>query len=133
MKKMLTGCLLVAVSAATLAAEAMIELPAPRREGGMSLLEAIARRRTNREIAPEPLTKQQLSDILFVANGITGADGKRTTPTARDCRDVVVFAALPDGLYRYHPEKHELELKVPEDIRGFCGIQKKCMPEHRWC
>lgn len=104
-------------------AEAEIRLPVPDKTGGKPLMEVIAARRSLRNFGKEPLTAQQISDILFAAHGITGEDGRRTTPTARNVLDMEIFAALPQGLYRYDAAGHSLKLVLDKDIRKVCGMQ----------
>ena len=106
-----------------LAADAEIKLVKPDTAGGKPLMQAIAERRTQRNFAATPLTGQQMSDILFAAHGLTGKGGRRTTPTARNVLDMEIFAALPQGLYRYDAENHALKLVLAQDIRKSCGRQ----------
>lgn len=47
-----------------------IDLPSPRRTGGMPLMEALARRRSSREFDGRALPRQTLSDLLWAAWGV---------------------------------------------------------------
>lgn len=63
-------------------AEAVIKkLPAPVVTGGKPLMETIGERKTIREFKAQNVDDQTLSEILWVAFGISH-DGKRTIPTA---------------------------------------------------
>ncbi|MGE4565032.1 MAG: SagB/ThcOx family dehydrogenase [Victivallaceae bacterium] len=108
-----------------IAAEDLIKLPPPQKTGGMPLMEAITARRTRRDMTAAPLSLQQLSDICYVACGISREDGRRTIPTARNIQDLMLYVALKDGLYLYNPKDNALELKEKRDLREFTGIQKK--------
>jgi SagB-type dehydrogenase family enzyme len=99
-------------------------LPAPRHKGGMPLMEALHHRESRREFAPEALLEHQLSDLLWAAAGINRpALGGRTAPSAMNAQEVVLYAAMPQGLYRYEPEAHTLRLVVASDVRRVTGYQ----------
>lgn len=106
-------------------AEKIITLPAPGLKSGKPLMTTLSERQSKRDMSAFPLSKKELSEIFFAASGVNRKNGKFTIPTARDARDVVVFAAMPEGLYRYNPEKHQLELEQPRDLRPFTGMQQK--------
>ena len=72
-------------------AQDVINLPAPRKTGGMPVMEALARRATSRAFDPKPLTSQQLSDALWAAFGVNRPDGKRTAPSSRDRRELQIY------------------------------------------
>lgn len=102
-----------------------LTLPAPQTEGGKSLLQALKDRRSSREFAPKALPMQVLSDLLWAADGVNRpGSGKRTAPSARDRREIDVYVALQDGLYRYDAEKHGLLLVLKEDVRALTGKQE---------
>ena len=71
-------------SASSLGGE--ISLPAPRLEGEMSLEEAIANRRSVREFTEEPLSLEEISQLLWAAQGITDPRGLRAAPSAGAAR-----------------------------------------------
>lgn len=87
---------------------ANIVLEKPDMSGGISLGEAINRRESRREFSPEKIKPQILSNIFYAAFGISH-DGKHTIPTARNQKNLVVFAIMPNGVYRYNPDEHQLE------------------------
>lgn len=110
------------LTAAALAAGAMltaadIQLPKPQISGGAPLLTTLARRSTNRNMDGKALSKQQLSDLLWAANGINRPDGKRTAPTAMNKQEISLYAVLPDGAYRYEPATHRLVEVAAEKSR----------------
>ena len=49
--------------------------------------------------------------------------GQRTAPSARDWREIDVYVALHDGMYRYEPEAHVLQLTDGRDLRALTGMQ----------
>jgi SagB-type dehydrogenase family enzyme len=89
----------------------------------VSLEEAIAGRRFRREFEASPLTLEQVSQVLWAAQGITDPEGRRAAPSAGAlyALDVYVAAAgreaggLAAGVYHYDPQRHSLERVVEGD------------------
>jgi len=107
-------------------ASEVIQLPEPKKEGGMPLMEALNARKTSRNFdANARLDEQTLSDLLWAAFGINREDGRRTAPTAINMQDILVYAALPDGVYLYEPETNTLKQVLDEDIRALAGRQSE--------
>ncbi len=103
----------------------LIALPAPARRGGMPLMEALARRQSGREFAPTPIDRQHLSDLLWAADGINRPQlHEHTAPSAMNAQEIDVYVALADGLYRYAPEPHVLQLVAHTDARRVTGLQE---------
>ena len=105
---------------------AQIELPAPTQKGGMSLAEAIAKRRSIRDFAPGVISQSQLSEILWAAQGITDSPWRsRTVPSAGATYPLEVFAvcgdngveAIGDGIYHYNIDSHSLTCHCQGDVR----------------
>ena len=119
MKKILTFAAIF--TAAALFAAEEIQLPVPQKSGGMSLREALNNRRTVRKFQDKELTLQQISDMVWSANGINRPDGKRTAPSALNRQNILVYAALKDGAYLYDPHKHALIKVSDKDLRRSCG------------
>jgi SagB-type dehydrogenase family enzyme len=94
-----------------------VALPAPTRTGQMSLEECLRRRRSVREFSTRPLTEQQLGQLLWAAQGISGPEGLRTAPSAGALYGLEIYAATAEGFYRYVPEAHQLEIQSEEDLR----------------
>ncbi|MDH5363637.1 MAG: SagB/ThcOx family dehydrogenase [Dehalococcoidia bacterium] len=103
----------------------VIKLPLPQLKGKMSLEEAIASRRSVRRYRSEPLTPSQLSQILWSAQGITGAGRLRAAPSAGATYPLEIFAfigkqaieGLQAGIYHYDVDNHSLVLHQPGDLR----------------
>ena len=100
-----------------------IALPAPERNGGVPLMEALAQRHSTREFSPEPLSLPLLSGLLWAAYGVNRKDGGRTAPSALNGQEIDVFVALPSGAYRYDAAAHELRLVATSDLRRVTGYQ----------
>lgn len=103
-----------------------ITLPEPAKEGGKSLMEALRDRRTTRNISPEPLPAQMLSNLLWAADGVNreaGAFGKpgRTAPSASNSQEIDLYVAMPQGVYLYEAVPHRLAPVVAGDFRRRAG------------
>ncbi|KHK58280.1 nitroreductase [Ralstonia sp. A12] len=105
-------------------APATIALPPPHLGGGVVLMTALAQRRSVRVFAPKPLALQQLSELLWAADGVNRPEtGGRTAPSAHGLNEIDIYVALPEGVYRYEPEPHRLRLKHAVDARNLTGYQ----------
>lgn len=101
-----------------------LRLPPARLEGGLPLMQALARRQSQRAFSPEPLDEATLADVLWAAAGVNRPDlGGRTAPSAMNAQEVLLYAAMPQGLYRYEPTTHELRRVAASDVRGVTGYQ----------
>lgn len=96
---------------------ATIQLPRPARSGVVSLEEAISQRRSAREFDPGPLTLRQLSQLLWMAQGITASEGYRTVPSAGALYPLEIYVVLPTGFYHYDPDRHRLDRISVDDLR----------------
>ena len=95
-----------------------ITLPAPDTAGGMTVMQALSQRKTTRSFADAALSEQQLSALLWAANGINRPEsGKRVNPTTMGIYCIDVYAVMADGIYKYDPEAHRLTLISAEDFR----------------
>ena len=103
-----------------------IDLPDPKTVGVMSVEEAILRRRSTRSYTKDPLTLQDVSQLLWAAQGITDPIRKfRAAPSAGATYPLEVYVAvgtkgvvgLAEGLYHYEPFEHRLEYLLEGDLR----------------
>ncbi|NLO25388.1 MAG: SagB/ThcOx family dehydrogenase [Clostridiales bacterium] len=83
--------------------------------GNIALREALGRRRSRRRFTGDPLTLEELSWLLWSAQGVTGDnEGRRTAPSAGGRHPFETYLAvnrvegLRPGLYRYLPFEHRL-------------------------
>lgn len=108
----------------TTSADRITRLPKAHISGGLPLMQALQLRQSQRAFESSPLPAQVLSDVLWAAAGINRPelDG-RTVPSAMNAQEVSVYAALPDGLYRYAEADQSLHLVLASDVRRVTGYQ----------
>jgi SagB-type dehydrogenase family enzyme len=98
--------------------EQHIALPQPRVTGPVSLEAAIARRRSVRRFQPGRLTPEQIGQLLWAAQGVTGdRDVLRAAPSAGACHPLVFYVCHRDGVWRYDPVQHSLARHLAIDAR----------------
>jgi Nitroreductase family len=100
-----------------------IELPPPRSEGGMPLMNALKLRHSTREFSDRPLPPQTLSDLLWAAFGINRPNGDRTAPYGRHIMVIDIYVSMVDGVWIYEPKTHALLPYLTGDIRAQTGLQ----------
>ncbi len=114
---------LVLLALAASAAAQQITLPAPQTEGGKPLMQVLNTRHSTREFAPDKLSPQVLSNLLWAAFGVNRTDGKRTAPSAVNWQEMDIYVTLPEGGYVYDAKRNVLNLVTSEDIRAAAGVQ----------
>jgi nitroreductase len=124
MKKVLLSLAIVLMSLFLSGQElAPIELPAPDKTKGLPVMQALGERASVREWSAQKLGLQELSDILWAANGINRPDeGKRTAASALNAQDIDVYAFTDAGIYLYNAQKHRLEPVAAGDYRDLPGM-----------
>jgi nitroreductase len=123
MKRATLVCLITgAVAAAGIFAQD-IALPAPKKSGGMPLMEALARRSTSRAFESRDLSAHQLSSLLWASFGINRPDGKRTAPSSNNQQATDIYVLLKTGAYVYDASANKLKVVFAEDIRSLGGTQ----------
>ena len=113
----------------------MIRLPSPQLSGKVSLEETISRRRSVRKYRREPLDLAQLGQLLWAAQGLTGAGRVRAAPSAGRTFPLEIFVMVGErsivaretqqgaqeieaGIYHYEVDSHSLSLHRPTDLRA---------------
>lgn len=112
---------------------AMVDLPSPVLTGTSDLEEVIANRRSRRTFAETPVTLENLSQVLWSAQGITDKEhGYRAAPSGKSAYPYTMYVVvrnvedLKPGLYEYLPEKNQLgDLGMANagDILAGAGVQ----------
>jgi SagB-type dehydrogenase family enzyme len=99
-----------------------ITLPPPKTRGDHSLEDVLRRRRSIRELATPPLTWEEIGQLLWAAQGVTSADGFRTTPSAGALYPMEVYVATAEGVFHYEPAAHAVTKTLETDVRA--GLRK---------
>lgn len=95
-----------------------IQLNAPNKTGGKAIMQAFADRHSDREFDSKELSLQDLSDLLWAANGINRPDGRRTAPSAMNKQDVDIYVLMKDGAYLYDASANKLKGIATGDHRA---------------
>jgi SagB-type dehydrogenase family enzyme len=104
--------------------KAMIKLPEPRYDSDVSLEETLVKRRSIRDYTHEPLALEEVSQLMWAAQGITSDWGGRTSPSAGALYPLEVYVivgnvkGLAADVYRYMPKRHELVMVSEGDMRS---------------
>jgi nitroreductase len=117
---------LIALTAANAATPAFCQegpLPAPKKSGGLPILDALQQRHSSRAFLDRALSPETLASLLWAANGISRPDGKRTAPTALNCQDTDVYVVTKDGGFLYDAAANALVRVATGDLRALAGKQ----------
>ena len=101
-----------------------IALLKPDPKSGMTVNEALQNRRSWREYAPEALSLEELSGVMWAAGGINRPqDGRLTAPSALALYPIRIYAFFPEGVYRYDAKGQKLVRVTEGDHRNLAGAQ----------
>ena len=110
--------LIAAIAAsASCRAQSSIKLPQPDKSLKTTLIDALQNRQSVRSFSDKEFSNQDLSTLLWAANGINREDGKRTAPSALNKQDVEIFVIRKDGAYFWNPQTNTLERRNDQDLR----------------
>jgi hypothetical protein len=104
-----------------------IILPKPNQDGGKTVLAALWKRQTIRNISEQRLPLQMLSDLLWAAFGMNrtpeafGGRVGRTAASASNSQEIDLYVAMPEGVYLYEAVPHRLTPVAAGDFRARSG------------
>ncbi len=124
LKKFLTVAM-IAGSAFSFAQDTKsIQLPPPQTGIGKPLMQALELRQSSRSFDSKTLPLQEISNLLWAANGINRKDsGKRTAPSAMNWQEIDVYVFIGEGTYLYDAQSNSLKPVNAKDLRGMTGMQ----------
>ena len=101
-----------------------IMLVQPDTVGGLTINEALQNRRSWRDYAPEALSLEELSGVMWAAAGINRpANDHLTAPSAMGLYPIGVYAFFAEGVYRYDAQANRLVRVLKGDLRRMSGMQ----------
>lgn len=102
-----------------LAAQTPVSLNTPNKTRGLTVMQALEKRASATAFSDKALSQQDLSDLLWAANGINRpSEGKRTAPSAINAQGIDLYVLTTEGAYRYDALKHQLIPIVKNDLRA---------------
>jgi SagB-type dehydrogenase family enzyme len=115
-----------------------MKLPEPRYDSKVSLEESLLQRRSIRSYTGQPLTLQEVSQLLWAAQGITDPGGLRTAPSAGALYPLELYVVVGDvqdlapGIYHYEPDGHQLVKIIDGEKRAelaSAALGQSCVKE----
>lgn len=92
-------------------------LPAPRLKGELSFEEVLAKRRSVRSFSEQPLTLEEIGQLLWSAQGITDPKGFRTAPSAGALYPLEVYVVTGEGIAHYIPDGHQITFQAADGAK----------------
>ena len=135
MKNLIYFMIIIFLSGSLHAQDSGIEsilLPSPVFKGKMSIEEVLSKRRSVRHYEDNPLSIEDISQLLWAAYGVTKSyespaflrGGLKTAPSAGALYPLELYLIawnidqLKNGIYKYIPEDHSLKLVMFGDKRN---------------
>lgn len=115
--------LAMSYTASSTESEQRVALPEAEYGGDMAVEEAIKERRSVRDFSRDGLALDDISQLLWAAQGVTGKRGFRSAPSAGALYPLELYIVAGDvdglspGVYRYRHSKHDLVLVTSGDHR----------------
>ena len=120
MKKIILAAALAAISVGR--AET-IKLPPPDKDSGVSVVQALKARHSERAFSEKEIPAETLSGLLWAANGFNRPD-KRTNATALNLQTITIYAIMKSGAYRYDAKANTLVKVCDKDLRPAIAAQQ---------
>jgi SagB-type dehydrogenase family enzyme len=104
-----------------------VALSAPMLTSGPPAARAIADRRSTRDYSAQPMTRAELSQVLFLTTGISSerwGHERRTAPSSGALYPIETYVVVHNvegidrGVYHYAIREHELEVVAAGDFRS---------------
>lgn len=83
----------------------------------LSVMQSFQQRHSTREYADKAMSKQDLSDLLWAAQGVNRDNGNLTAPTAMNRQEVRLYVFSDKSVSLYNPKAHSLTKVADGDHR----------------
>ena len=94
------------------------KLPQPNMQRKtLTVMEMFQQRKSVREYSTKMLSDQDLSDLLWAAQGQNRPDGHLTAPTAMNRQEIRLYVFTAKGVSLYNPKEHSLTQVAEGDHR----------------
>ncbi len=93
-------------------------LPSPESSHPVALDDVLARRRSIRSFSAESVAEEEISRLLWAAQGVTASWGGRTAPSAGALYPIELYVATSESLRRYVADQHASVEVWREDRRS---------------
>lgn len=101
------------------AQDKIVKLNPPELDKGFLVMQAFKMRASASEFDTTKLSLQDISNLLWAANGINRPESKkRTAPSARNVKDIDVYICIEEGVFFYDPDNHSIVLIREGDYRS---------------
>lgn len=128
MKRLSAMLLLTALALAVFGQD--IALPAPKAKVGLDFIDAVKARSTSRSFVAKDVSLEDLSTILWAANGVKSVDAvssatkaNRTIPYSGDNAYLNAYVFTAKGVYLYQPEKNALKQLGSKEVRDKVTVE----------
>ena len=103
----------------------LIKLNPPGLDSGKPLMQCLKERKSTRTFSARELSLQELSNLLWAANGINRPEeGKRTAPSAQNRQEIDIYVMFKTGVYLYDAKESALLPVAEGDFRKIAGLQE---------
>ena len=107
-------------------AQQTISLPKPdMNRSTATVMEAYCNRHSTRDFDTKMLTEQDLSDLLWAAQGQNREDGRLTSPTAMNRQEVRMYVFCEKGVALYDPHVNTLTWVAEGDHRDIVADRQE--------
>ena len=99
-------------------AQQTTKLPAPNmKRKTTTVMEAYKQRRSERTFGTKELSRQDLADLLWTAQGVNRPDGRLTMPSCMNWQEIRLYVFDRQGVSLYDPKTHSLQTVAEGDKR----------------
>ena len=95
----------------------VIQLPEPRLSGKVSIEETLKLRRSVRRFTDHLLTHEEISQLLWSAQGLRSGGQRRTAPSAGALYPLELYVVIAEGIFHYDPAQNTLSVVREGDLR----------------